>query len=52
MDFSLSEEQSMIQETTRRMVERDINPILAAHPSDRSLPREPLGEIYRLLAAR
>jgi alkylation response protein AidB-like acyl-CoA dehydrogenase len=50
MDFSLNEEQTLIRDSAKRMVERDIMPLLAKYPTDRSLPREPMGVIFKLLA--
>ena len=42
MDFQLTSEQRMIQESTRRMVEKDIRPILDAHDQDAPLPKQAL----------
>lgn len=52
MDFSFTEEQRLIQDSAKRMVERDILPVLQAHPADKSLPREAMAEIYAVLAAQ
>lgn len=52
MDFALTEEQNLIRESARRMVERDILPVLQACPSDKSLPREAMVKIYPVLAAQ
>jgi alkylation response protein AidB-like acyl-CoA dehydrogenase len=40
MDFDLSDDQRMMVDATRRMVESDIRPILDAHHPDRPLPKE------------
>jgi alkylation response protein AidB-like acyl-CoA dehydrogenase len=50
MEFKLDSEQRMIQESTQRMVERDIDPILAAHDRDKPLPREAMQKIFAICA--
>lgn len=50
MDFQLSQEQKLYAENARRMVERDIEPILRAHSPDRPLPKAELLRIYALFA--
>lgn len=50
MDFELTEEQAMSQDSARRMVERDIAPILAANPADKPLAEPELLKIYAVLA--
>ncbi len=50
MEFGLTEEQRLIQDSAIVMVERDIAPVLAAHPADRSLPREAMAKLYPLFA--
>lgn len=50
MEFQLSSEQGMIQESVRRMVERDIEPILAAHDRDAPLPKEAMQKIFKICA--
>lgn len=40
MDFQLTHEQVLIQDSIKKMVERDINPILKAHDPDKPLTRE------------
>ncbi len=52
MEFAFTEEQQLIQDSAKRMVEKDIQPILDAHPSDKSLPREAMAKIYPVLAAQ
>ncbi len=49
MEFALTEEQTLIQESARRMVERDIQPILDANDPDTSLPKPDLLKIYAIL---
>ena len=49
MEFALTEEQTLIQESARRMVERDIQPILDANDPDISLPKADLLKIYATL---
>lgn len=49
MEFALTEEQTLIQESARRMVERDIQPILDANDPDASLPKTELLKIYAVL---
>jgi alkylation response protein AidB-like acyl-CoA dehydrogenase len=50
MDFELTEEQAMSQDSARRMVERQIAPILAANPADKPLAEPELLKIYAVLA--
>ena len=50
MDFQLTQEQKLYAENARRMVERDIEPILSAHSPDQPLPKAELLRIYALLA--
>jgi len=45
MDFQLTYEQKMLQESIKKMVERDINPILKAHDPDKPLTREATRQI-------
>ncbi|MDH3700653.1 MAG: acyl-CoA/acyl-ACP dehydrogenase [Alphaproteobacteria bacterium] len=52
MEFRLTEEQVMVQDSARRMVERDIQPILDANDPDTSLPKKDLLKIYKFLAAQ
>ncbi len=51
MDFKLTTEQELIRESARRMVERDIQPVLDAHDPDRPLPRDAMLRIYAVLAS-
>ena len=50
MEFALTEEQTLVQDTARRMVERDIQPILDANDPNKSLPKQDLLRIYSVLA--
>jgi len=50
MDFRLTSEQRMIQESARRMVERDIQPVLDAHDPDRPLPKEVMRKLLEVCA--
>ncbi len=50
MDFRLSDEQRLMVESTRRMVERDIAPVLAAHDPEAPLPKAVLLGIFEVLA--
>jgi alkylation response protein AidB-like acyl-CoA dehydrogenase len=48
MDFQLTSEQRMIQESAKRMVEREIEPILKRHDPDSPLPKEAAREIRKI----
>jgi len=50
MDFQLTHEQVLIQESIRKMVERDINPILKAQDPDKPLTREVTRQILDICA--
>jgi alkylation response protein AidB-like acyl-CoA dehydrogenase len=50
MDFQLTSEQRMIQESIRRMVDREIQPILKAHDQDAPLPKDAMRQILQLCA--
>ena len=50
MDFHLTQEQKLYAENARRMVDRDIEPILRAHDPDRPLPKAELLRIFALFA--
>ena len=45
MDFDLTSEQKLIQDAAKRMVERDIQPILDAHDPDHPLPKDQMAKI-------
>lgn len=50
MDFSLSEEQRMMVEAARRLVEKHIQPILDANDRDRALPKAAILQIMQKAA--
>jgi alkylation response protein AidB-like acyl-CoA dehydrogenase len=50
MDFQLTSEQRMVQESIRRMVDREIRPILKAHDQDAPLPKDAMRQILQLCA--
>ena len=52
MDFKLSPEQELIQDSARAMVVRDIQPILDANNPDQPLPKADLLRIYEVLAGQ
>ncbi len=52
MDFQLTSEQRMIQESVHRMVTRDIEPILKAHDPEAPLPKDAIRKILQLCASQ
>ena len=40
----------MLAETARRVVARDVDPVLSAHPPDRALPKPVMLDLYRTIA--
>jgi len=52
MDFELSETERLFAETARRVVARDVEPVLAAHPADRPLPKAVVLDLYRAPTSR
>ncbi|MCB1547916.1 MAG: acyl-CoA/acyl-ACP dehydrogenase [Hyphomicrobiaceae bacterium] len=48
MDFTLSEEQAMMVDAAKRMVETRIEPVLKANPADRALPKS---EVLKIMQA-
>ena len=52
MDFQLTSEQRMIQESIRRMVRREIQPILDAHNADEPLPKQAMRQILQSCASQ
>ncbi|MEK7861737.1 MAG: acyl-CoA dehydrogenase family protein, partial [Chloroflexota bacterium] len=50
MDFRLSSDERLLQESVRRMVARDIQPVLAAHSPDAPLPKEAMRGILQVCA--
>lgn len=51
MDFQLDFEQRMVQESTQKMVQRDIDPVLAAHDPDKPLPKAAMQKIFATCAS-
>src|SRR5262245_56051666 len=52
MDFQLTGEQRMIQESVRRMAERNLQPVLDAHDPDRPLPKEVMRQLLQVCAGQ
>jgi alkylation response protein AidB-like acyl-CoA dehydrogenase len=52
MDFQLTSEQRMIQESARRMVERDIQPVLDKQDREKPLPKEVMRQLLQVCAAQ
>lgn len=50
MDLSLSEEQRMMVDAARRLVEKHIQPILDANDKDRALPKAAIHKIMERAA--
>ena len=50
MDFYLSHEQKLIQDSARRMVEQKIQPVLDAHDPDHPLPKQQMAGILEACA--
>lgn len=48
MDFELNDTERMLAETARRVVAKDIEPVLEAHPPDRALPKQVILGLYRI----
>lgn len=51
MDFDLTTEQQLIQDSARRMVARDIQPVLDAHDPDAPLPKAAMRQVLEACAA-
>jgi alkylation response protein AidB-like acyl-CoA dehydrogenase len=49
MNFDLSEEQMMLKNSARKLMEREVVPFLASFPEDRPLPPEKIKELLRKL---
>ncbi|CAN7760474.1 acyl-CoA/acyl-ACP dehydrogenase [Cupriavidus necator] len=47
--FRLTDDQHALIDSTKRMVEQDIAPVLTAHPADRPLPKDAMLKIYSVL---
>ena len=52
MDFQLTSEQRMIQESARRMVERDIQPVLDKQDREKPLPKEVMRQLLQVCAGQ
>lgn len=50
MDFELGETERLLAEAARRLSAKELEPILAAHPPDRPLPKAAMLELYRSVA--
>lgn len=50
VEFQLTEEQTLIRDSAISMVERDIQPILDAHPVDQSLPKSAMRQLHEITA--
>ena len=50
MDFELSDEQRLFQDSARKMVERHIRPELDSHDRNRPLPKEAMLRIFQVFA--
>lgn len=50
MDFALTPDQELMRDSMRRLVAREIDPLLAKHPADRSLPKGAFLHAMRCLA--
>jgi alkylation response protein AidB-like acyl-CoA dehydrogenase len=50
MNFAPTDEQRMMIDACRRMVDREVRPVMDAHPADRPLPKDAVQSILRSLA--
>lgn len=50
MDFEWSDTERLLAETAKRVVARDVEPVLAKHPPDRALPKAVMLDLYRAIA--
>jgi alkylation response protein AidB-like acyl-CoA dehydrogenase len=50
LDFELSDTERLLAETTRRVVAREVEPVLAKYPPDRALPKSVMLDLYRAIA--
>ncbi|MEM7408580.1 MAG: acyl-CoA dehydrogenase family protein [Pseudomonadota bacterium] len=50
MSFMLSEEQRLVSESMRQLIEREVEPVLAQHDAEQPLPQEPMRQILKALA--
>jgi alkylation response protein AidB-like acyl-CoA dehydrogenase len=51
MNFTLTEDQTLMVSAARRMVELRIEPILRSHPADKPLPKSAMLSVYKEFAA-
>jgi alkylation response protein AidB-like acyl-CoA dehydrogenase len=49
MNFDLSEEQIMLKDSARKLMEREVAPLLAGFPNDRPLPQKNIKELLKKL---
>lgn len=52
MDFQLTSEQKMIQESARKMAERDLYPAVKAENPDKPLPKEVMRKLLQICASQ
>lgn len=50
MDFEWSDTERLLAETAKRVVARDVEPVLAKHPPDQALPKSVMLDLYRAIA--
>jgi alkylation response protein AidB-like acyl-CoA dehydrogenase len=50
MDFEFNDDERLLSETARRIVARDVEPVLAKHPQDQALPKPVMVDLYRAIA--
>src|SRR5690606_20010768 len=50
MDFEFTEEQHMLRDAVREMMQRDINPILKRNDPYQPLPKEEMRQVIRIAA--
>ena len=52
MSFLLSEEQNLLSNSMQRMIEREVQPVLDAHPGEEPLPQDAMRTISKACAAQ
>lgn len=52
MSFLLSEEQNLLSNSMQRMIEREVQPVLDAHPGEEPLPQDAMRTILKACAAQ
>lgn len=50
MDFEPSDTERLLAETARRVVAREVDPVLAKHPPEEALPKGVMLDLYRAVA--